>query len=107
MSNLPSILLVTAIALWAVYIHALVMLHQIVWTEQPSWVERRGLFSRSFDQLPRFLDPSVSLAMHAIAFSSRISRLRSPLATMYARRFRFGLVGCAILVGAASFLGAA
>lgn len=98
MQTLAPLMMFAAFVAGCIFIHAMLKFHQIVWTEQPEWVTSRGIFSRSFDELPHALDPSVQTALLLVAFSSKPSLLRSPLAGVYANRYRWSCVACAFFL---------
>jgi hypothetical protein len=71
-----------------VYLHAIWKFHQIIHSEKPEWLQRRGSLSFIYDGLPRLADPNVGWAVLRAAFSPRIRELYSPLAAVYAHRIR-------------------
>jgi len=92
----------------AVYLHALYRLHDVIASERPDWVNRRGSLSFFYSAFPPVFDPHIGLAVIRRAFSRSLGDLKSPLAAVYARRVRWCLVlllagyGILIINGAVS-----
>ena len=76
----------------AIYLHALYRLHDVIASERPDWVSRRGTLSFFYSAFPPVFDPHVGLAVVRRAFSASLRDLSSPLAAVYARRVRWCLV---------------
>lgn len=81
-----------------IYLYAFSKFFRIVVAERPEWVQRRGALSFFYEGLPRQSDPNVTIAVIRTAFSSRVSQLQAPKATLYAR-----LVRLLLLLGLALF----
>jgi hypothetical protein len=72
----------------SVYLHAVIKFSDIVQTEHPEWINRRGTLSFLYTGMPPSADPNVSLAILGIIFSARWRALRSPMAATYVGRIR-------------------
>jgi hypothetical protein len=70
-----------------VYLYSVYRLHQVIASEQPQWVDRKGTLSFFYTGMPRVADPNVSLAVLGVAFSSKARQL-SAVAKPYVRCIR-------------------
>jgi len=83
-----------------VYLYTFFRFYRIVSAEQAAWVARRGSLSFMYSGLPRAMDPNIGVALLGVAFSSRVSQLRSPHAKTYAFCIRLCLpLGCLLYLG--------
>ena len=89
-----------------IYLHALFKLYDVIASERPEWVNRRGSLSFFYSAFPPVADPNIGLAVVRRAFSSSLRELQSPLALVYAKRIRWCLAvlllgyGVLVVVGA-------
>ncbi|RAP55356.1 hypothetical protein BTJ49_15280 [Oleiagrimonas sp. MCCC 1A03011] len=93
-----------------VYQFAFFKFYRIVKAERVDWISRRGSLSFMYAGLPRALDPNVGIALLGVAFSSRVSQLRTHSARTYAFYIRVCLpLGLLLYLGisAVQILGAA
>jgi hypothetical protein len=83
----------------AFYLYAFFRFYGIVKSERPDWLRVRGSLSFFYDGLSRAGDPNVQMELLRIAFGSRASQLRAPMAASYAKRIRYLLpVGLVLFV---------
>ena len=83
----------------AFYLYAFFRFYGIVKSERPDWLQVRGSLSFFYDGLSRAGDPNVQMELLRIAFGSRASQLRTPMAASYAKRIRYSLpVGLVLFV---------
>ncbi len=73
----------------AFYLYAFFRFYGIVNSEKPDWLQVRSSLSFFYDGLSRAGDPNVQIELLRIAFGSRASELRTPMAASYAKRIRY------------------
>jgi hypothetical protein len=69
------------------YLYSVFRLHQVIASERPHWVDRKGTLSFFYTGMPRVADPNVGLAVLGVAFSSKAREL-SAAAKPYVRSIR-------------------
>jgi hypothetical protein len=71
-----------------VYLHAVVKLHGIIQSQEPSWLAGHRSNSIFYSGFPEVADPNINLRVVWLAFGTRWQRLDSPSATKYVRRIQ-------------------
>ena len=57
------------------YLYSVYRLHQVIVSERPQWMDRKGALGFFYTGMPRVADPNVGLAVLGVAFSSKAREL--------------------------------
>ena len=71
-----------------VYLHAVVKLHNIIQSHEPSWLTGHRSNSIFYSVFPQVADPNINLRVVGLAFGTRWQHLDSQNAKKYVRRIQ-------------------